>query len=202
MYGVDLTTRVKVEDTAIPNLLTQCIEHIEKSGEWNFFTYSSLGWNFFTFLLVFCDDYMTYMLRSVSSLHMACFTELEAEGLYRVSGQTSELLDLKEKFDSSDKIDFSRYTDINIVCGAVKLYLRELPIPVVTFDAYNEVMKATSELVGEGEGEGNGKEVGGGGGGGWRDEGKEGEEGGGRNGRMKGEREGGDNRRGEGGKGR
>jgi hypothetical protein len=103
MYGVDLTTRVKVEDTAIPNLLTQCIEHIEKS-------------------------------------------ELEAEGLYRVSGQTSELLDLKEKFDSSDKIDFSRYTDINIVCGAVKLYLRELPIPVVTFDAYNEVMKATSTI--------------------------------------------------------
>ena len=75
-----------------------------------------------------------------------CVTELEAEGLYRVSGQTSELLELKEKFDGGDKIDFSRYTDINIVCGAVKLYLRELPIPVVTFDAYNEVMKATSEL--------------------------------------------------------
>lgn len=103
MYGVDLTTRVKVEDAAIPNLLTQCIEHIESS-------------------------------------------ELEAEGLYRVSGQTSELLELKEKFDSGDKIDFSRYTDINIVCGAVKLYLRELPIPVVTFDAYNEVMKATSTI--------------------------------------------------------
>ena len=78
-----------------------------------------------------------------------CFSqsaEYEEEGLYRVSGLTSEILELKEKFDSGDKIDFSRYTDINVVCGAVKLYLRELPIPIISFDAYNEVMKATSEF--------------------------------------------------------
>ena len=71
--------------------------------------------------------------------------DLEEEGLYRVSGQTSEILELKEKFDNGEKIDLSRYADINVVTSAVKLYLRELPIPVVTFDAYNEVMKATSE---------------------------------------------------------
>ena len=65
--------------------------------------------------------------------------------MYRVSGLTSEILELKERFDSGDKVDFSRYTDISVVCGAVKLYLRELPIPVVSFDAYNEVMKATSK---------------------------------------------------------
>lgn len=64
-----------------------------------------------------------------------------------MSGQTSEILELKDKFDNGDKIDFSRYVDVNVVCGAVKLYLRELPIPVVTFDAYNEVMRATSEWL-------------------------------------------------------
>ena len=72
-------------------------------------------------------------------------TDLEEEGLYRVSGQTSEILELKEKFDNGEKIDLSPYADINVVTSAVKLYLRELPIPVVTFDAYNEIMKATSE---------------------------------------------------------
>lgn len=66
--------------------------------------------------------------------------------MYRVSGQNSEILDIKERFDSGEKIDFSRYSDINVVCGAVKLYLRELPIPVISFDAYNDIMKATSEL--------------------------------------------------------
>lgn len=68
MYGVDLTTRVKVEDTAIPNLLTQCIEHIEKSGEWilnNFCTviflygdYCACPIMLLTVLLVFMDLYL------------------------------------------------------------------------------------------------------------------------------------------------
>ena len=48
-------------------------------------------------------------------------------------------------------MDLSQYSDINVISGAVKLYLRELPIPVVTFDAYTEVMKATSKQEGEGE---------------------------------------------------
>ena len=64
-----------------------------------------------------------------------------------MSGQTSEILELKDKFDNGDKIDFSRYMDVNVVCGAVKLYLRELPIPVIAFDTYNEIMKATSECL-------------------------------------------------------
>ena len=71
--------------------------------------------------------------------------DLEEQGMYRVSGLTSEILELKDRFDGGDKIDFARYTDISVVCGIVKLYLRELPIPLVSFDAYNEVMKATSE---------------------------------------------------------
>ena len=32
MFGVDLTTRVKAEDSAIPTLLQSCIEHIESTG--------------------------------------------------------------------------------------------------------------------------------------------------------------------------
>lgn len=42
MYGVDLTTLVKVEDTAIPNLLKQCIKHIENTGKWSFETRTPL----------------------------------------------------------------------------------------------------------------------------------------------------------------
>ena len=33
MFGVDLTTRVKAEDAAIPSLLQQCITHLENSSE-------------------------------------------------------------------------------------------------------------------------------------------------------------------------
>ena len=45
-----------------------------------------------------------------------------------------------------EKVDLSQYADENIVTGAVKLYLRELPIPLITFDAYNDIIKATGKM--------------------------------------------------------
>ena len=35
MFGVDLTTRVKVEDAAIPSLLQHCISHIENCSKYH-----------------------------------------------------------------------------------------------------------------------------------------------------------------------
>ncbi len=46
---------------------------------------------------------------------------------------------------SGEKADFSQYTDENIVSGAIKLYLRELPIPLITFDTYKNILKATGK---------------------------------------------------------
>ena len=44
-----------------------------------------------------------------------------------------------------ETVDFSNYTDTNIVTGVLKQFLRELPQPVITFDAYSQIMKATGE---------------------------------------------------------
>ena len=41
-------------------------------------------------------------------------------------------------------MDLSQYLDISILTGAVKLYLRELPIPLISFDTYKVLMRATS----------------------------------------------------------
>ncbi len=49
-----------------------------------------------------------------------------------------------------DDVDLSQYLDVNILTGAVKLFLRELPIPLITFDAYTDIMKATA-LVSDAE---------------------------------------------------
>lgn len=45
-----------------------------------------------------------------------------------------------------EEIDFSQLLDISIITGAIKLYLRELPIPLITFDAYHEIIKATATI--------------------------------------------------------
>lgn len=46
-----------------------------------------------------------------------------------------------------DKADISAstYADINIIAGALKLYLRDLPIPVITFDLYSKFIQAASK---------------------------------------------------------
>lgn len=36
------------------------------------------------------------------------------------------------------------YEDINIITGALKLYFRDLPIPLITYDAYPKFIESAS----------------------------------------------------------
>nr|XP_044621360.1 beta-chimaerin isoform X4 [Equus asinus] len=70
---------------------------------------------------------------------------LKSEGLYRVSGFTEHIEDVKMAFDrDGEKADISAniYPDINIITGALKLYFRDLPIPVITYDTYSKFIEA------------------------------------------------------------
>uniref|UniRef100_H2U6B6 Chimerin 1 n=1 Tax=Takifugu rubripes TaxID=31033 RepID=H2U6B6_TAKRU len=70
---------------------------------------------------------------------------LQSEGLYRISGFSELIEDVKLAFDrDGEKADISTnaYEDINIITGALKLYFRELPIPLITYDAYPRFIEA------------------------------------------------------------
>ena len=54
---------------------------------------------------------------------------------------------LSECTSLGEEVDFSKYMDSNVLTSVLKLFLRELPIPVISHDAYSEVMKATGEGV-------------------------------------------------------
>ncbi|MEQ2270611.1 Beta-chimaerin [Xenotaenia resolanae] len=79
-----------------------------------------------------------------------CIREIElrgmkSEGLYRVSGFSEHIEDVRLAFDRDGEradISASAYADINIIAGALKLYLRDLPIPVITFDLYSKFIQA------------------------------------------------------------
>uniref|UniRef100_A0A8C1DTH1 Chimerin 1 n=1 Tax=Cyprinus carpio carpio TaxID=630221 RepID=A0A8C1DTH1_CYPCA len=79
-----------------------------------------------------------------------CIREIEArglksEGLYRISGFSDLIEDVKLAFDrDGEKADISGnvYEDINVITGALKLYFRDLPIPVITYDAYPRFIEA------------------------------------------------------------
>ncbi len=69
---------------------------------------------------------------------------IESEGIYRVSGFSDAIDELKLAFDRGDNVDFNefKYNDIHIICSLLKLYLRQLPIPLITFDVYNKLIES------------------------------------------------------------
>nr|CAD7397187.1 unnamed protein product [Timema cristinae] len=75
---------------------------------------------------------------------------LEAEGLYRVSGFAEEIENLKMALDrDGEDTDMSPevYDNINVIAGTLKLYLRLLPIPLITFDTHPALITAARTLA-------------------------------------------------------
>jgi len=71
---------------------------------------------------------------------------LKTEGIYRVSGSASTIAKLKQLFDfEPDQVDFRTpagfFGDIHAVAGVLKLYLRELPEPLLTKAYYADFMR-------------------------------------------------------------
>uniref|UniRef100_A0A3P9I227 Chimerin 1 n=1 Tax=Oryzias latipes TaxID=8090 RepID=A0A3P9I227_ORYLA len=72
-------------------------------------------------------------------------TGLKSEGLYRISGFSDSVEEVKTGFDKDgEKTDISvkAYEDINIITSALKLYLRDLPVPVISYDSYPRFIEA------------------------------------------------------------
>jgi hypothetical protein len=75
---------------------------------------------------------------------------LESEGLYRVSGFNDAIEELRLSLDRGDNPDFSdttKYNDIHLICSLLKLYLRQLPIPLITFEVYNRLIEVLSKSI-------------------------------------------------------
>ncbi|EJU03697.1 RhoGAP-domain-containing protein [Dacryopinax primogenitus] len=72
---------------------------------------------------------------------------LQSVGIYRLSGTTSRVNRLKASFDrgkyvETSLLDEEASTDVNIVSGALKLWLRELPEPLFTHSLYPGFIEA------------------------------------------------------------
>jgi len=56
---------------------------------------------------------------------------LDEEGILRLAGGANEIKQLKSVYDSGQTPDFAKCSDIQSVAGVMKLYLRELPRPLL-----------------------------------------------------------------------
>ncbi|KDN46778.1 GTPase activating protein [Tilletiaria anomala UBC 951] len=103
---------------------------------------------------IFGVDLVTQMARDnveVPPILEKCAAAIEAVGIqsmgiYRLSGTTSKVQRLKQKFDQDwsqvDLMNDEAINDINIVAGCLKLWFRELPEPLLTYELYPGFIEA------------------------------------------------------------
>lgn len=66
---------------------------------------------------------------------------LYAEGLYRKSGVSSKIKELQKKMNELGDIDYDSY-NVHVLTNVLKTFLRDLPEPLLTFDRYDDFLRA------------------------------------------------------------
>ncbi|XP_029704545.1 rho GTPase-activating protein 22-like [Takifugu rubripes] len=95
-----------------------------------------------------------YGMRLVPLIVEQCVTfirdhGLHEDGLFRLPGQASLVEELKDAFDSGERPSFDGNTDVHTVASLLKLYLRQLPEPLVPFSRYQEFLFCAQKLLSE-----------------------------------------------------
>uniref|UniRef100_A0A4W3GV57 Rho GTPase activating protein 12 n=1 Tax=Callorhinchus milii TaxID=7868 RepID=A0A4W3GV57_CALMI len=69
---------------------------------------------------------------------------LDIDGLYRVSGNLAVIQKLRFAVNHDEKLDLkdSKWEDINVITGALKMFFRELPEPLFTYHLFNDFVNA------------------------------------------------------------
>ncbi|XP_030631605.1 rho GTPase-activating protein 12 [Chanos chanos] len=71
-------------------------------------------------------------------------TGLNIDGLYRVSGNLAVIQKLRFAVNHDEKVnlDDSKWEDIHVTTGALKMFFRELPEPLFTYSSFNDFVNA------------------------------------------------------------
>ncbi|CAL9687925.1 unnamed protein product [Knipowitschia caucasica] len=72
---------------------------------------------------------------------------LKEEGLFRAPGQTNHVRELQDAFDRGEKPVFDSTTDVHTVASLLKLYIRELPEPVIPFAKYTQFLSCAQIIT-------------------------------------------------------
>lgn len=91
--------------------------------------------------------------RMIPAIVSRCVEEVElrgmdVEGIYRKSGASSQVTQVRNGFEKSNEYDISDPDlDIHAVTSALKNYFRRLPVPLITFDVYDQFLEAGRKYI-------------------------------------------------------
>ncbi|XP_037016234.2 rho GTPase-activating protein 8 isoform X1 [Artibeus jamaicensis] len=69
---------------------------------------------------------------------------LRTEGLFRRSASIQTVLEIQRLYNQGKPVNFDDYGDVHIPAVILKTFLRELPQPLLTFKAYEQILGITS----------------------------------------------------------
>ncbi|XP_045408768.1 rho GTPase-activating protein 8 isoform X2 [Lemur catta] len=68
---------------------------------------------------------------------------LRTEGLFRRSASVSTVREIQRLYDQGKPVNFDDYGDVHVPAVILKTFLRELPQPLLTFEAYEQILGIT-----------------------------------------------------------
>ncbi|XP_061562161.1 rac GTPase-activating protein 1 isoform X4 [Phycodurus eques] len=106
--------------------------------------------------MVSLEDFAPTTHPRIPALIVACVKEIERRGLqerglYRVPGGERQVKELRDRFLGGKKtqLQLSSVSDIHVVCGFLKDFLRKLKEPLVTFKLHRNFMAASEMSDGQ-----------------------------------------------------
>jgi len=69
------------------------------------------------------------------------------EGLFRVPGDQKEIEHIRQSWDKGHRVDIQTIQNPHTVTGLMKLFFRQLPDPLLTFEAYDALATISSQLT-------------------------------------------------------
>lgn len=91
-----------------------------------------------------CLNYIPPVVRKcVDSLSITGV--IDTEGIFRRSGHYTTIINLKQRINTGDEVDF-KDIDTHVIAGLLKTFLRDLKEPLLTFDLYEEITNFLGKL--------------------------------------------------------
>ncbi|XP_059743179.1 rho GTPase-activating protein 8 isoform X2 [Bos taurus] len=72
---------------------------------------------------------------------------LHTEGLFRRSASVQTVREIQRLYNQGKPVNFDDYGDIHLPAVILKTFLRELPQPLLTFEAYEQILEITRTIV-------------------------------------------------------
>uniref|UniRef100_A0A8C9II10 Rho GTPase-activating protein n=1 Tax=Piliocolobus tephrosceles TaxID=591936 RepID=A0A8C9II10_9PRIM len=145
-YLSQLHEHLKYDQLIIPPEVLRGVERTSASSHYDHPSNSGKNCHFLFSFLSLKDKNQGELIPPVLRFTVTYLREkgLRTEGLFRRSASVQTVREIQRLYNQGKPVNFDDYGDIHIPAVILKTFLRELPQPLLTFQAYEQILGITS----------------------------------------------------------